>query len=253
MTIRCLCVDDEPLARQGVALALAAHEGLELVAEAGSAEEALAGDLGQIDVLFLDIEMPRQSGFDLISQWPGPLPLTVFITAYNQYAVEAFEAEALDYLLKPIDDERFAKVIDRIRARLDAARQQRDADALLQTIGTLKRKLARREAAISVKTDEGYFRLELQDLVYVEAAGDHAFLYLKDRHLITRRPLKQFVADLADHDFFQVSKSLLLNKQHFVSAKRLAFGDYELTLSSGKSVRMTRRFKAALKRLVPDL
>lgn len=246
MTIRCMSVDDEPIARQGLALALKPHGDLELVAQAGSVEDALAHDLSAVEVLFLDIEMPRQSGFDLLAQWPGDLPIVVFVTAYNQYAIKAFEAEALDYLLKPIDDDRFAEVVERIRARHAKERQSVETGDLLETIDQLKRKLARKEAAISVKTDDGYFRVELHDLLYIEAAGDHAFLYLPDRYLVTRQTLKHFVTELADHDFCQVHKSVLVNIKHVKQASPLRFGDYELTLSSGKTLRMSRRYKSSL-------
>ncbi|NVJ99756.1 MAG: response regulator transcription factor [Alphaproteobacteria bacterium] len=252
MTIRALCVDDEPLARQGLALALKQHPDFELVADYGSVEDALAAVHGDIDVLFLDIEMPRQSGFDLLKVWPRPLPLVVFVTAYNQYALKAFEEQALDYVLKPIDHERFAAVADRIRSQLEKDRRELEADDLVAAVESLKRKLARKEAAISVKTDEGYFRVELQDLLYIEAAGDHTFLYLPGRHLITRQTLKHYRDELADHDFHQVHKSVMVNAKHVVKASPLKFSDYELELTDGTKVRMSRRYKPALATLLPS-
>lgn len=252
MTIRAICVDDEPLARQGLSLALKAHSDFQLVADFGSVEEALESQLKNIDVMFLDIEMPRQTGFDLLRQWPGDLPLVVFVTAYNQYALKAFEEQALDYVLKPIDEERFAAVTDRIREQMARERKAIDTEELVNTVDALKRKLARREAAISVKTDEGYFRLELHDLIYIEAAGDHTFLYLQDKHLITRQTLKHYREELADHDFHQVHKSVLVNKKHVVKASPLGFGDHEVTLSNGATVRLSRRYKPALQKMLAD-
>ena len=244
MSIRCMCVDDEPLARKGLAMALEPFEDFELVACFAAADEALAKLPADIDVVFLDIEMPRQDGFAMLGQWPGPLPLVVFVTAYDQYAVKAFEEQALDYVLKPIDETRFAGVIARIRGALteDTGRKER----LLQTIASLKQKLKRDEATMTVKADDGYFRIKLADLLYVESVGDLVCLHLAGRQLITRATLKQYVADLSEQGFYQIHKSFLVNARHVVRVSKLRFGDHQVVLSNQKELRLSRRYRSAL-------
>lgn len=252
--IRCIIVDDEPLARQGVKLALAPHRDFLEIGEFGSVDETLQkADLANVHVVFLDIEMPRQQGFDLLEQWQGPLPLVVFVTAYNQYAVRAFEKEALDYVLKPIDDARFARVINRIRERIADGKAKEEAASALKAVSNLRNLLHKREAAaISVKTEDGYLRVPLDDIYYLEAARDHTFLYLKDRHLITRQTLKHYAAELSAHGFYQVHKSYLVNRAHVSGVQRLKFGDQEILLSDGRTFRMSRRYKSVLQELLPS-
>jgi len=254
MTINFICVDDEPLARQGLKLAVAPYPDFHLVAEFGAADEALAADqnkeLDNIDVIFVDIEMPRQNGFDMIQQWRQPLPIVVFITAYDQYAVKAFEEQALDYLLKPIDEDRFAQVVERIKQRLLQQNDSVTSEQLTQVVEKLRKKLSKNQAEISVKTDEGYYRIKLSDLLYIESVGDHVCLNLKDKQLITRCTLKKYVAELEEHGFHQIHKTLLVNASHVKQVAKLRFGDSEVTMSNGSRLRASRRYKSAIEKFV---
>ena len=245
MSIRCICVDDEPLARQGLRLALAPYDDFELVVAFGAADEALANLPEGIDVVFLDIEMPRQNGFEMLKNWPGVPPLVIFVTAYDQYALKAFEEQALDYVLKPIDEDRFAQVVVHIRERLS---QNRDTDYHLKTISSLEAKLD--EATISVKTDEGYFRIKLSDCLYVESVGDLVCLHMVDRQLISRGTLKKYLVELSNHRFYQVHKSYLVNAKHVKQISKLRFGDQLLVLSNEKELRVSRRYKSVIGELI---
>ena len=246
MSIRCLCVDDEPLARQGIRLALKPHSDFELVGEFGTVEEALTAVNGDIDLLFLDIEMPRQDGFDLLKQWPETLPLVVFVTAYDHYAVKAFEHRALDYVLNPIDQERFTAVLERARAHLMQERRADRSDRLLKVVKDLQNQMSKQEESLSVKTDDGYFRVKLSEVICLESVGDHVCLHLKDRQLITRQTLKHYIASLAESGFYQVHKSYLVNKSHVERVTKLRFGDGELLMSDQRVIRLSRRFNSVL-------
>lgn len=246
MTIRCICVDDEPLARQGIRLALAAYNDFALVAEFAGVEAVLAHKTDNIDVLFVDIQMPRQSGFDLLQQWPGPLPVVIFVTAYDQYAIEAFEQQALDYVLKPIEPTRFARVITRIRESLQQQKTVLNAQQLLLTIDGLKKKVDQQQKQICVKTDEGYFQIKLQDLLYIEAIGDHVCFHINHRQLISRDTLKKYIAALAQDRFYQIHKSFLVNAAHVSEVLKLRFGDSQLVLSNGDKLKLTRHYKSAI-------
>jgi len=250
MPIRCICVDDEPHARQGVRLALAPYEDFQLVAEFACADDALNSVLNNIDIMFIDIEMPRKSGFSLLNEWQGTLPHIVFITAYEQYAVKAFEQQALDYLLKPIDEDRFASVIERARSRLTQQSQAANSESLLKTIEVLQNQVVKQAKNISIKTDEGYFRLNVNDILYLESVGDHVCIHTQHKQLITRKTLKHYIVELSEFGFYQVHKSYLVNAQQVKQAKKLRFNDYELSLSNNENIRLSRRYKSILGQLV---
>lgn len=256
LNLRCVCVDDEPLAREGMSMALAPFDDLELVAEFGDVDEALASMPSDVDVLFVDIEMPRQDGFALLQQWPGALPMVVFVTAYDQYAIKAFESQALDYVLKPIDENRFAQVVTRIRQqhrqnqKLDTTQNTDNTDRLLKIISGLKQKLVKQEAEICVKTDEGYFQIKLSELLYLEAVGDHVCLHFANKQLITRDTLKKYIAQLQEHDFHQVHKSFLINALHVKEVIKLRFGDHQLLMSDATKLKLTRHYKSAIKHFI---
>lgn len=250
MTIKCISIDDEPLALKGIKLALQNHSELTLTSQYGAADEFLQdianGNIAQPDVLFVDIEMPRMNGFELIAQYPGPLPIVVFVTAYDQYAVQAFEQQALDYILKPIEESRFKQVVDRIKHVMNRPKENNNADELLKKIAILKQQVKLDVATLSIKTDSGYFRVKIPDILLVESVGDHVCIYLKDRQLITRSTLKYYISALDEHGFKQVHKSNLVNLKEVVQLSKLRFSDYQLIMTNGKQVRVSRRYKSAI-------
>ena len=250
MTFRCICVDDELHARQGIKLALTPYEDFQLVAEFASVEDVLNSELSHIDIMFIDIEMPRKSGFSILNEWQGVLPLIVFITAYEQYAVKAFEQQALDYVLKPIDEDRFASVIDRARTQLTQKSKAANSELLLKTIEVLQNKVVKETKNISVKTDEGYFRLNVNEILYLESVGDHVCIHMQHKQLITRQTLKHYIVELSEYGFYQVHKSYLVNAQQVKQARKLRFSDYELSLSNNKNIRLSRRYKSILGHLI---
>jgi len=250
MTIRCICVDDEPMARKGIALAMKPFKELELVADFSSGEDLLNSYPDNIDALFVDIEMPRLNGFELLQRLPKPLPLIIFITAYNQYAIKAFEAEALDYILKPIEEKRFAQVVARIKKELGQPQNTKNSDHLLKVINALKQQIQKDEVTISIKTDDGYFRIKLSELLYIESVGDHVCFHLTNQQLISRSTLKSYTVELAEHGFHQIHKSSLVNLQHITKFEKLRFGDYQLELTNQVILRVSRRYKSALNHII---
>ena len=254
MNIRCICIDDELFARQGLALALKPFPELELIGEFDSVDNTIAAfDPGTSepptrldfpDVMFVDIEMPRKSGFDLINEWPHPLPIVIFVTAYDQYAIKAFEQNALDYLLKPIDEDRFRQVVEKIKLQVSNKHRIVENESLVGKIDKLRKKLYKSEQAISLKTEEGYFRVKLGDILFIEAVSDHVCFHLKDKQLITRGTLKKYIVELADYEFYQIHKSYLVNLEQIAKINKLKFGDQQVVLKGGVELRMSRRFKS---------
>lgn len=260
MKIRCIGIDDEPFARKGLARHLSQFSDFELIAQFADADELLTQwtdntETSSVDVLFVDIEMPRCNGFELIKRLPKPLPVIVFVTAYDQYAIKAFESQALDYVLKPINENRFNQVIARIRSLLMQQQQLQSSQQMLATISQLERQIYQPEPEISVKTDEGYFQVKLQDVLYLEAAGDHVALHFeskdsKSTQLLTRATLKTYLNQLVEHDFRQIHKSYLVNLKKIVHINKTRFGDYQLTLSNNALLRVSRTFKEAISGLI---
>ena len=243
-TLTCICIDDEPLAREGLKLALTPHKELSLIAAYANAKDALEHSGPSPDVIFVDIEMPQMSGFEMVKHWPSPMPIVIFVTAYDQYALKAFEHNALDYVLKPINEEQFARVVEKIIVQY---KNRGQTSALLNKINALESQLQDKSPQISLKTDEGYFRTELRNILWLESVQDHVCVQLTERQLIVRSTLKKFLSELIDHNFFQIHRSFVVNAAHVIKVSSVGFGDYEVLMSNEKTLRMSRRYKKLLK------
>ena len=249
MSIRCWVIDDEPAAHKGIEFALAKHEDFDVVYHGYAVEPDVVANQPKPDVVFLDIEMPGDNGFALLNLWPDTLPLIVFITAYNQYAVKAFDKNALDYLLKPIEQERFDAMTDKVRKRLqeqDVLLKKDTVDALFKQVKTQESQLG-----LSVKTDEGLFRIKQKYLVFIESIGDHLALYYRDeksqpKTLLTRDSFKRLATELDPKFFFRTHKSYMVNSAHVVKLDRGRFGDGVLEMSNQMQVKISRRYKDIL-------
>lgn len=249
MSIRCWVIDDEPAAHKGIEIALAKHPEFELVYHGYKVDLAEVKGLVRPEVVFLDIEMPGDTGFALLALWPDNLPLIVFITAYNHYAVKAFDNNALDYLLKPIDQERFDAMTTKVQKRL----KEQDLILKRDTVDALFHQVKSQESALglSVKTDEGLFRLKQKYLVYIESVGDHLALYYKDEQgdektLLTRDSFKRLATELDPKFFYRTHKSFMVNSAQVVKLDKGRFGDGLIEMSNQKQVKISRRYKAIL-------
>ena len=182
--MRALIVDDEPLARRGVSLRLQKFGDIEIVGECGDGSSAMEKILElSPDVVFLDIQMPGMSGFEVLRSLPKEnLPGVIFLTAYEQHALQAFEVHALDYLLKPVDDERFAAAIDRARRLTDSASKTQMAERILAMLGRGSEKYTSR---FVVRTGSRMQIVLAEDTDWISAAGDYAELHVRGRaHLL---------------------------------------------------------------------
>ncbi|RMG66764.1 MAG: DNA-binding response regulator [Bacteroidetes bacterium] len=214
MPIPCLIVDDEPLARETLEDYVAHSPALQLRGSCADALEAmkhLQGD--DVSLLFLDINMPRLSGLGLIRSLDRP-PLVIFTTAYPQYAVEGFELEALDYLVKPISFERFTKAVRRATDRLS----QREAEA----------------GYLLLRADSRTHRLAHSDIHYFQGKGDYVKVSLADHSLISHLTLKHLEASLPAKQFFRIHKSYLIGLAHvaYVEGNQVRVGDEMLPIGA---------------------
>ena len=224
--INALLVDDEPLACLRLQELLAAHPEIKVVATAGGVAEARAvlklsgqqpGALHPaIDVVFLDVEMPGGSGLSLLS-WVPQTTLVVFVTAYRQYALQAFDFDALDYLLKPIDPERLENTLDRIRQQLPVLRIEAttDPESISSDSDSFVHPLIEADGSISapLATGRGMQQIRLNDICWIEALRNYTQVYFRqpERDSLFRRRLAQWQADLPVDRFVRLSKSLLVN------------------------------------------
>lgn len=257
MSLRVLIVDDEPLARRGLELRLARHADVSVVGQAGNGREALAAiDAGRPDLLFLDVQMPEVDGFGLLRALPAErMPLTVFVTAYDQYALDAFAASAIDYLLKPVDDERLDQALARARAALvsrDAGRH-RDrllgllarvsgrpelslADALSGAVVAPGDKLAFRDGDRTVRLDPG-------DIRWIDAAGDYLCIHAGDETLVLRATMREMEQRLDARRFVRIHRSTIVNRDCVRELRAHVNGEYFVTLVSGQTLKLSRSYK----------
>ena len=244
MTITCWVIDDEPAAHKGIELALKAYSEFQIVLHSYSADEEGLREKPKPDVIFLDIDMPRVNGFQFLANWQGALPCIVFITAYQQHAIEAFDNNALDYLLKPIEQQRFEQMLTKVRQRVKEKQLVLKHSAVEQWYQQVVQQTSL--LGLSVQTDAGLFYLKQKDIIYIEAVADHLAFHLSKQTLISRDTFKRLSQELDHNFFFRTHKSLMVNSAHVIKFDRGRFGDGMLLLSNGASVKLSRRYKAIL-------
>jgi len=233
MMLRALIIDDEPLARSNVALLLAHDPAITVVGQCGSAEEALAAlPAARPDLVFLDVEMPECDGFELLERLGTAPPFAiVFVTAHHQFALRAFEVGALDYLLKPFDDQRFERVLERVKERL-------------RLPGATRRFIIRNGSTLEV--------VKFADIEWVEASDYYASVHANGHALMLRRSLSELEGELAPHGFQRIHRSAIVNLERVRALELREDGEYEVVLEGGQRLRMSRRYrKTFLERMPP--
>ena len=263
--LRTIIVDDEALARRGLKHRLNKVDDLAIVAEAQNGREALKSirEL-QPDLVFLDIQMPGMSGFDVLAELQQEdMPAIVFVTAFNEYAIKAFEANALDYLLKPIEDDRLHEAIFRVRENLDLKHALKHKKSLLRLVSNMAGehvssmrelsakgvdRLKKKEVAKLVIKDAGRTTLVPQDQIeWIDAAGDYMCVHAGGETHIMRKTMKELEAEL-DPDLLQrIHRSTIVNINQVTEMQSHINGEYFLTLKSGHTIKLSRTYKDKLK------
>jgi len=243
VNIRVLVVDDEPLARRGIIKRLASHADMHVIGEAGDGEAALSAIAAHApQLVFMDVQMPGMDGLatlDLLP--PGERPLTILLTAYDQFALRAFELRALDYLLKPIDDERFAEAIDRARDTLhlrQAARPAADTP--------------RYPARFAVRSGNRVSFVATADIDWIEAMGDYAGLHASNKLHLLREPLHLLVARLDPALFLRIHRSTIVRIDRIADMAAQSNRDSLLRLHDGTPLRASRTYGDALRAALAD-
>lgn len=252
--IRALVVDDEEPGRINLRYALAAHTRWQIVAEcAGAAQARAALAATPIEVIFLDIRMPRESGLDLareLAQQAEP-PLVVFVTAYNAHAVDAFDLHALDYLLKPLDDARLAQAVERAERML--ALQQRGPYAAAMRAWLedgSKPAPSPYWKQLSVRSIGRIETVKLEDVSWIGAAGNYVELHADGRAILHRIPMSRLAEHLDPARFLRVHRGAFLRTDLVASLTVTGDGSYEATLRNGERVPVSERYVQAVRELM---
>jgi two-component system LytT family response regulator len=257
--IRTLLVDDEPLARDGVRLRLAQHPGFQVVGECGNGADAVEA-IGELkpDVVFLDVQMPGLTGFDVLEELDeGALPAVVFVTAYDQYALRAFEVHALDYLLKPFDEERFAETMRRLRVRVAERRGGELSQRLAGLLGELRSDGGGERRSfpdrLVVKDAMKIAFVPVEELEWVEADGDYMRLHCRGgkSHLV-RRTMAQMERRLDPSRFVRIHRSTLVAADRIQELRPTFHGEYVVLLRDGTRLKLSRGYRSRLQALLEE-
>ena len=263
MTIRTILVDDEKLAIQGLQLRLEKHPEVEIIGTCSNGREAIRKiKTEKPDLVFLDIQMPGFDGFNVVT---GVMeiepPLFVFVTAYQEHAVRAFEANAVNYLMKPVDEDKLADTLDRVRTRLAEKRSAEEAEKLktvLQEIAPEAMEAMpdegeaanRFERLINIKDRGQIFRVDVESIEHIEAAGDYMCIYTGDNSLILRETMKDLERRLDPRVFQRVHRSTIVNLNQVRQVKPHTNGECFLVLGSGAQVKVSRSYRDVVARFV---
>lgn len=248
--IRTVIVDDEPLARRGIRAQLEEENDVEVIAECGDGREAVARirEL-EPDLVFLDVQMPELDGFGVVEALGARrLPALIFVTAYDRYALRAFEVHALDYLLKPFDPERFVKALGRARAQIERRSISDLSNRLQSLIDDLKTNQKYAERLV-VKSAGRIFFLGVEEIDWIEAADNYVRLHAgRDAHLL-RETMNSLEGRLDPAQFLRIHRSTILNVRRIKELHPLFRGEYEVVLRDGTRLASGRGYRNRLQEL----
>lgn len=265
MTIRTILVDDEKLAIQGLQLRLEPFEDVEIIETCQNGREAIRAIKTQKpDLVFLDIQMPGFDGFSVVQ---GVMdvepPLFVFVTAFEEHAIRAFDANAVNYLMKPVDEDKLADTIERVRNRLAEKKSSEEAEKLKTVLSEVAPEAAeefataedtesegRFEKLLNIKDRGQIFRVEVGTIEHIEAAGDYMIISTGDNSLVLRETMKDLERRLDPRKFQRVHRSTIVNLDQVRQVKPHTNGECFLVLESGQEVKVSRSYRDVVARFV---
>jgi two-component system LytT family response regulator len=257
MTMRAIIVDDEELARRGIRALLMRAGDVEIISECASGEEAIrAISATEPELVYLDIQMQGTTGFDVIAALPKTkCPYVIFVTAFDRFAVQAFEIHALDYLLKPVNEERFNASLVRARAAIADAREgtmiRRFWQMATELHGSSRQDLLAPMAdRIPVKTHDRVMIVNVAEIDWVEADGDYVSVHVKAKSWLLRETIAAAEARLALSGFVRIHRSTLVNIYRVRELLPLSKGEFTVVLVDGTELKLSRNYRFALERLL---
>ncbi|WP_206485810.1 LytTR family DNA-binding domain-containing protein [Thalassotalea sp. G2M2-11] len=265
-----IIVDDEALARKGLAIRLQAHDDINVIAQCGNGREAIEAIRAyQPDLIFLDIQMPGLDGFEVVQsiiEQGLSMPMVVFVTAYDQYALKAFDVHAFDYLLKPVDDERLSQAIDKIREKIQSEenllhKEQlvklvsdvtgNDCEEILQDLAANKlTNYSNYSDVLAIKDAGEVSRVPVKEIIWIDAAGDYMCVHTSANTHILRKTMKELEETLDPQLFIRSHRSTIVNKHYVDKFCSQLNGEYYLVLKNGKELKVSRSYKDRVKQAV---
>lgn len=241
--MRTLIVDDERLARQELRKLLSQYDSIEIIGESANGDEAIKDiDEKKPDLVFLDIQMPGKSGFDLLEDLHH-IPYVVFVTAYDEYAIKAFEVNALDYLLKPVETHRLEEALRKVELRLSEDRlHEKDSSSTVENEGLLKL-----ENQIFLKDGDKCWFVSLSDIRLFESEGNYVRIYFKDKKPLILKSLNNLEKRLDPDVFFRTNRKYIVNLRWVENIETWFNGGLQLGLKDGTKVEVSRRQAAKFK------
>lgn len=245
MPLKALIADDEPLARERLRLLLASDDEIEIARECRNGREVIAALREmRIDVLFLDIQMPGKSGFEVFDQiGPAHMPVTVFVTAHNQYAVQAFEVYALDYLTKPIEPARMRATLLRVKEHIASKSALTTHEELKSVLASLeKRPPSRKEylRRVLVRSGAKESIVNVSDIEWIEAADYYSCLHIGTKGLMLRKTIKHLAETLDPEIFVRIHRSIIVNIDQVREIVREGQSEGSVTLMNGQRLKMSK-------------
>ena len=241
-----LIVDDEPLAREGMVLLLREEASISGVTQARNGAEAVALIRAQRpDLLLLDVQMPAMDGFGVLKELGADaIPPVIFVTAHDKYAIQAFEVNAIDYLLKPVTRARFSQALSRVRERLSVqGPDNRNVLSLLQQLSTQSRYLSR----IALRAGGRISFAGVEDILFIQAAENYVQLHLKGSRHLLHVPIATLESSLDPHMFLRIHRSLIVNLRHIQELETGPHGEYIVILQGGARLQSSRSYHDKIK------
>lgn len=246
-TVRILIVDDEPLARKMVRGMLRNHTGIEIIGECENGPEAINAIITtKPDIVFLDVQMPEMDGFAVIEACQAEfLPLIIFVTAYDQYAVRAFEVSALDYLLKPYDQERFENALERACQQVRSGGGGHFNERVLALLEQNQARATFLERLI-IKSEGRIFFLRTDEIEWIEAEGNYVLLHVGQKKHLFREAISNLESRLNPRKFQRIQRSAIVNIDYIRELQPWFRGDYRVILRDGTELKLSHRYRENL-------
>ena len=265
-----LIVDDEPLARKGLTVRLQDYQDINIVEQCINGREAVEAIIKhQPDLMFLDIQMPGLNGFQVIQQIVEQqlkMPMIIFVTAFDQYAIKAFEVHAIDYLLKPVDEIRLAQAIDKIRQQnknqTDSLHKSRlvrlvsdvtgnDCEKILSELANNEKvSLSSYSEILAIKDAGAVTRVPIKNILWIDAAGDYMCVHTQEQTHILRKTMKELEKCLDPKLFIRSHRSTIVNKNYIEKFCSQLNGEYYLVMTNGKELKVSRSYKEKVKNVI---
>lgn len=278
MTFRTIIVDDEPLARKGLNIRLQTFDDIDVITQCSNGREAIEAIRAyQVDLMFLDIQMPGLNGFQVIEEIANQglkMPMVVFATAFDQYAIKAFEVHALDYILKPADEVRLAQTIDKVKQYFKSSTDADHKSKLIRLVSDVTgndyqqilTELANNQPVslshysdiLAIKDAGEVSRVPVKDIMWIDAAGDYMCVHarvssnnnVQENTHILRKTMKQLEEHLDPKLFIRNHRSTIVNKNYIQKFSSQVNGEYFLVLNNGKELKVSRSYKEKVKQAI---